>query len=149
MLLFDKSILQAMKINARPLDSLDRDKLVDLVYSIFPEGHTHWEIQKEIEQSLLDAVEGCSAVAWRGDKPVGIIIVVARDGLVLEHLGVLDNHRRMGIGRKLLRYALDNTEDPITSRVLEGNEPTKELLEEEGFKIVEEHDEYLLYKYKR
>ncbi len=138
-----------MKVNTRSLDSLDRDKLVDLVYSIFPEGHTHWEIQKEIEESLLDAVEDCSAVAWRGDKPVGIIIVVGRDGLLLEHLGVLDNHRRMGIGRMLLRYALDNTEDPMTSKVLKGNEPTKELLEEEGFEIVDEKEDYLLYKYKR
>ena len=138
-----------MKITARPLDSLDRDKLVDLVYSIFPEGHTHWEIQNEIEESLLDAVEDCSAVAWRGDKPVGVIIVVGRDGLLLEHLGVLDNHRRMGIGRMLLRYALDNTEDPMKSRVQKGNEPTKELLEEEGFEIEKEHDDYLLYKYKR
>ncbi|MFW5927961.1 MAG: GNAT family N-acetyltransferase [Thermoplasmatota archaeon] len=138
-----------MKVNARPLDSLDRDKLVDLVYSIFPEGHTHWEIQKELEQSLLDAVEECSAVAWRGDKPVGIIIVVAREGLLLEHLGVLDNHRRMGIGRMLLRYAIDNTEDPIISKVLKGDEPTEELLEEEGFDVVDEQEDYFLYKYKR
>lgn len=138
-----------MKVNTRTLDSLDRDKLVDLVYSIFPEGHTHWEIQKEIEESLLDAVEECSAVAWRGDKPVGIIIVVGRDGLLLEHLGVLDNHRRMGIGRMLLRYALDNTEDTIITKILKGDEPTKELLEEEGFEIVDEQEDYYIYKYRR
>ena len=136
-----------MKIHTRPLDSLDRDKLVDLVYSIFPEGHTHWEIQKEIEESLLDAVEDSSAVAWRGDKPIGTVIVVGRDGLLLEHIGVLDNHRRMGIGRMLLRYALDNTEDPIDTRVQKGNEPMKELVEEEGFKIVKEHEDYFLYRY--
>jgi len=138
-----------MKVTARPLDSLDREKLVDLVYSIFPEGHTHWEIQKELERSLLDAVEECSAVAWRGDKAVGIVIVVGRDGLLLEHLGVLDNHRRMGVGRMLLRYAIDNTEDPIRTKVLKGNEPTKELLEEERFEIAEKHEDYLLYKYRR
>lgn len=137
-----------MNIEIEPIDSVDRDKIADLFHSIFTDPDVHWDIQKSIKESFKDVMEDCSAVAWKGDKPVGAILTVDRDGLQIDHIGVLQNHRRMGIGRMLLRHAVDNAGEDITSRIPKDNQAVIELMEEEGFEKIDEEDKYYLYRYK-
>ncbi len=90
-------------------------------------------------------VDDCSAIAWKEDKPIGAIICVDRDGLQIDHIGVLQNHQRMGIGRMLLRHSIDNAEEDVRGRVPKDNQAVMELMEEEGFKKVEEKEDHYLY----
>ncbi len=136
-----------MNVELQPLDSLSKETLVDLIHSIFPESDSHWDIQKEVEQSLKDTVDQMSAIAWENDEPVGAIICVDRNGVQLDHLGVLPNHQRMGIGRMLLRHAVDNTEENMVARIPKDNQPIRELIEEEGFEEIEEKEGHHLYEY--
>ncbi|GEM_PF-2135381 len=137
-----------MKIDIEPLDSVDKEKIYDLFETIFPEPDKHWNIQKDVDESLKDVVEDCSAVAWKEDRPIGAILtIVKEDGLNIEHIGVLQNHRRMGIGRMLLRHAVENTDESVTSRIPKDNHPIIELMEEEGFVREKEEEDYYLYKF--
>ncbi|MFP4001654.1 MAG: GNAT family N-acetyltransferase [Thermoplasmata archaeon] len=136
-----------MNVELQPIDSLSRETLADLIYSIFPETHSHWEIQKEVEESFKDMADMMSAIAWRDDKPIGAIICVDRDGVQIDHIGVLPNHQRMGVGRMLLRHSVDNAEDNISIHVPKDNEPIMELIEEEGFEMVEEEEGHYIYEF--
>ncbi|MFP3872561.1 MAG: GNAT family N-acetyltransferase [Candidatus Aenigmatarchaeota archaeon] len=136
-----------MNIELEPIDSVSRGKIVSLFHTIFTEPDIHWEIQKGIKESFKDVMEECSAVAWKGDKPVGAILTVDRDGLHIDHIGVLQNHRRMGIGRMLLRYAVDNADESIASKIPKDNQAVIELMEEEGFERVDEKEDHYLYRY--
>ncbi len=136
-----------MNVKLQPIDSLSKETLADLIYSIFPEPDSHWEIQKEIEESFKDMVDWMSAIAWKDDEPIGAIICVDRDGLQIDHIGVLTNHQRMGVGRMLLRHAVDNAEDNIITRIPKDNRAIMELVEEEGFERIEEEEEHYLYEY--
>ncbi len=138
-----------MNIELQPIDSLSRETLTDLIYSIFPEPHSHWDIQEEIEESFKDMVEKTSAIAWRGDKPIGAIICVDRGDVQIDHIGVLPNHQRMGVGRMLLRHAVDNSEESIISRIPKDNQAIIELMEEEGFNQVNEENNHYIYRYDR
>ncbi|MBS3816798.1 MAG: GNAT family N-acetyltransferase [Candidatus Thermoplasmatota archaeon] len=135
-----------MKIELEPIDSLSQETLAGLFNSIFPETAIHWDIQKEVEKSFEDLEEECSAVAWKGDKPIGAIICVNRNGLQIDHVGVLQNNRRMGIGRMLIRYAIDNADRDIKGLVPKDNQAVMELMEEEGFQRVEEREDCYLYR---
>ncbi len=134
-----------MQIELEPLESLSQETLTKLFESIFPESAQHWDIQKDIEKSFQDVVDDCSAIAWKEDKPIGAIICVDRDGLQIDHIGVLQNHQRMGIGRMLLRHSIDNAEEDVRGRVPKDNQAVMELMEEEGFKKVEEKEDHYLY----
>jgi len=138
-----------MNVELQPIDSLSRETLTDLIYSIFPEPHSHWDIQEEIEDSFKNMVEKTSAVAWERDKPIGAIICVDRGDIQIDHIGVLPNHQRMGVGRMLLRHAVDNSEESIISRIPKDNQAIIELMEEEGFEQVDEENNHYLYRYNR
>ncbi|MEF8832579.1 MAG: GNAT family N-acetyltransferase [Candidatus Thermoplasmatota archaeon] len=136
-----------MTVELQPIDSISRETLTDLIYSIFPEPHSHWDIQEEIEESFKDIDERMSAIAWKKDKPIGAIICVDRNGIQIDHIGVIPNHQRMGVGRMLLRYAVDNAEESIMSRIPKDNQAIMELMEEEGFEEVAEENDHYIYKY--
>jgi len=134
-----------MQVELEPLESLSQDTLTQLFQSIFPEAAPHWDIQKDIKKSFKDVVDDCSAIAWKEEKPIGAIICVDRDGLQIDHIGVLQNHRRMGVGRMLLRHTIDNANDDVKARIPKENQAIIELMEEEGFKKVEEKEDHYLY----
>ncbi len=142
-----KDNVSLMTVELQPIDSLSRETLTDLIYSIFPEPHSHWDIQEEIEESFKDMVEKTSAIAWEGDKPIGAIICVDREKIQIDHIGVLPNHQRMGVGRMLLRHAVDNAEEEIISRIPKDNQAIIELMEEEGFERADEENNHYIYKY--
>ncbi len=138
-----------MNVELKPIDSLSRETLTDLIYSIFPETHSHWETQREIEESFNDMVEMLSAIAWEGDKPIGAIICVDREEIQIDHIGVLPNHQRMGVGRMLLRHTVDNAEENVITRIPKDNQAIMELLEEEGFEISEEEEQHYVYEFRQ
>lgn len=138
-----------MNVELQPIDSLSRETLTDLIYSIFPEPHSHWDIQEEIEESFKNIVEKMSAIAWRGDKPIGTIICVDRGKVQIDHIGVLPNHQRMGVGRMLLRHAVDNSEESIITRIPKDNQAIIELIEEEGFEEADDENNHYIYRYNR
>ncbi len=134
-----------MQVELEPLDSMSLGTVTDLFHSIFPESAPHWDVQKDIKRSFKDVVDDCSAIAWKEDKPIGAIICVDRDGFQIDHIGVLQNHRRMGIGRMLLRHAIDNATEDIKARIPKDNQAVIELMEEEGLERVKEKEDYYLY----
>jgi len=136
-----------MNVELQPIDSLSRETLTDLIYSIFPEPHSHWDVQEEFDESYSDIVDDMSAVAWQDDQPIGVVICVDRDGIQIDHIGVLPNHQRMGVGRMLLRHSVDNSEESIMIRIPKDNQAIMELIEEEGFKQAEDENDHYLYKY--
>lgn len=136
-----------MSIELKSLDSISEEKLTDMIYTVFPEKHCHWDYQCEVKESMKNLVPHTSAVAWRDDEAVGAVICSDKNGVHIDHIGVLPNHQRMGVGRMLLRHAVDNAEENITTEVPKDNHATVELLEEEGFERKEEKEDHFIYRY--
>lgn len=87
-------------------------------------------LMQAIRKSLM------TVSAWDGDKLVGLIRIVG-DGLTIIYIQdiiVLESHKRMGIGSKLLKYALENYSD-VHQKVLltDDTEETRTFYEANGF----------------
>ncbi len=135
------------EVEFKPIDSISEETLVQLIYAIFPENDSHWNYQREVDGSLKNMVDYTSAVAWKDDEPIGVILCSDVGFIQIDHIGVLTNHQRMGVGRMLLRHAVDNADEDVMTLIPKDNKAMIELLEEEGFKLVEENDDHLKYLY--
>ncbi|UWR47018.1 GNAT family N-acetyltransferase [Phaeobacter inhibens] len=62
---------------------------------------------------------------------------VAYDDKELTWLYVDPSYSRQGIGRALVRFAVERAKREMTVEVLEGNEPAKALYLSEGFAVIE------------
>jgi GNAT superfamily N-acetyltransferase len=77
-----------------------------------------------------------SRVALLGDEPVGFANLGLRDGVGwIGSVGVLPQHRRMGIGRLLTEAVLAEAPGEVWLEVIEQNEPAIRLYEQLGFAV--------------
>jgi ribosomal protein S18 acetylase RimI-like enzyme len=90
-------------------------------------------------------------LAWEGEKPVGILLLVAMpdwDEWELSYVGVVAEARGRGIGKELVRHAIRQARQLQTSRLLVAvdtrNGPAHLLYARLGFLPVEEQQVYLL-----
>ena len=83
------------------LSRLDREQAFDIRRSVLC-GELH--LNREAAQDEDDET-ATLAVLWRGEKPVGTGRVVQRGSYwVIEHVCVLPEQRRQGLGRALVDY---------------------------------------------
>lgn len=73
-------------------------------------------------------------VALEADNVVGFVAFEPEE---ITWLYVDSNHYRKGIGRRLLRFAIERCSDKIGLDVLSGNKPAIQLYLQEGFEIIE------------
>lgn len=89
-------------IEIRPcLSALDREQAFDIRRSVLC-GELH--LDREAARDAEDE-SAYLAIAWSGEKPVGTGRVLQRGAFwVLEHLCVLPEQRKTGVGRALLSH---------------------------------------------
>jgi GNAT superfamily N-acetyltransferase len=118
----------------------DGDFTLEITDHATPEWMAAWracEPERESTQEHLDTVfrlmEGSASFASDGDRAVGI--AVERDGIVgLFCLAVNPNHRRQGLGRKLVQALLSGSSAPLSYlQVFSGNEAAIGLYSSLGF----------------
>lgn len=83
------------------LSALEREQACDIRRSVLC-GELHLGREAARDDADADAV---MVLAWAGEKPVGTGRLMERGGLVLvEHLCVLPNYRRQGLGRLMVEH---------------------------------------------
>lgn len=85
------------------------------------------------EDSTATDIHRCrKQVACDGDRVVGFVGV---DGTYLAWLYVDPDYTRRGIGRRMLRWAIEQVDGDASTVVLEGNASARHLYESEGFVV--------------
>ncbi|MBN1261405.1 MAG: GNAT family N-acetyltransferase [Anaerolineae bacterium] len=90
-----------------------------------------------------DVVRALSVVAVRAGNPVGLALLSRREARGwISAVGVLPEHRRLGIARRMLQYVLQRARDEqlteVLLEVLEQNQPGKALYNSLGFQPSQE-----------
>ena len=106
-------------MEVKKLDYIDARQILDLFtehsgdyVSVQPQhnGLESWDIRNALESSTTDWEARCYGVYWGAELSGGLITSLDRTNGTrrIEMIMVDDEHRRTGVGRALMKYALEN-----------------------------------------
>jgi mycothiol synthase len=127
----------------------DEQAWCDIVNEAFAamHGHTHLSPQKiAYWKKSAEFIDGGLKMLWHNDKPVGTIAMIketenGENVIFIEAVAILNSYQGRGLGKNLLRYAVEFTNKngfkKIMLSVNAENESAAELYLKEGFKKIE------------
>lgn len=122
----------------QPMTILDYDQVYALWMSSRNMGFNHLDDSREGIEKYLKRNPGTSFVAKEGDRVVGVILA-GHDGRrgFIHHACVTENHRRRGVGARLLQLALEALKKEgihkVALLVFNRNEAGNAFWESQGF----------------
>ncbi len=127
-------------------DGIDELAWCDIVNEAFAnmQGHTHLSPEKIVKwKKSADFIAGGLKMLWHNNMPVGTIALIketenGEDIVFIEAVGILNFYQGRGLGKNMLRSAIDFAEKYGVKKVMLSvnaeNESAAELYLKEGFK---------------
>lgn len=138
-------------MNIRRLNIQDVDKVKDMLYMFRSEKTTNEKVERFLEKNnnyLIAYLEN--------KKVIGFVLAYKlqrydekNDMIYIHEVGVLEEYRRLGIGKKLMEYVKDICKEENLSKIFlitnKSNIPAVSLYESSGGKATE--DDNVVYWY--
>ncbi|HID56397.1 TPA: ribosomal-protein-alanine N-acetyltransferase [Candidatus Poribacteria bacterium] len=120
----------------------DIPRIMEIELRSFPTPWSEWAFRRELKSKNAHLL-----VAKIGREVVGYLdIWIVLDEAHITNIAVAPEHRRKGIGEKLMRHALEMAKSKgvrkVTLEVRQGNIPAQNLYRKFGFKLLGVRKEY-------